>query len=39
VVNAILYGKKQIKMTQKEGVVIRYLDNQFITWEQYNEFK
>ena len=39
VVNAILYGKTQIKMTQKEGVVIRYLDNQFITWEQYNEFK
>ena len=38
IVNAVLFGKMPQKIKKKRGIVMRYFENQFVSWEQYREY-
>lgn len=38
IINATLFSEIIQKSEKREGVVIRYFENQFISWKQYREF-
>lgn len=38
VINAILTGNPKFDYNQKDGVVIRHLENQYVTWDQFRNF-